>query len=85
MMPRLISGWPKTADCATTRKSHAIASSQPPPKAIALTAATVDLRFWPSSRSSEWPLLISSAPAASSIEVKALMSAPAEKTTGSEE
>jgi hypothetical protein len=85
MMPRLISGWPKTADFDATRKSHAIASSQPPPNASAFTAATVDLWFWPSSRSSAWPVLISSAPPASSIEVKALMSAPAEKTTGSEE
>src|SRR5262245_4260386 len=85
MIPRLISGWPKTAEYAATRKSHAMASSQPPPKAIALTAATVDLLFWPNSRSRACPPSISSAPAASSIEVKALMSAPAEKTTGSEE
>ncbi len=41
MMPRLISGWPKVADSAATRKSHAIASSQPPPNAIELTAAIV--------------------------------------------
>ncbi len=41
MIPRLISGWPKVADSAAIRKSHAIASSQPPPNAPALTAAIV--------------------------------------------
>jgi hypothetical protein len=39
MIPRLISGWPKVADSAAMRKSHAIASSQPPPKASEFTAA----------------------------------------------
>ena len=34
MIPRLISGWPKLADSAAIRKSHAIDSSQPPPKAM---------------------------------------------------
>ena len=42
MIPSLISGWPKTADSAAIRKSQAIASSQPPPKASELTAAIVD-------------------------------------------
>ena len=41
MIPRLISGWPKVADSAAIRKSQAMASSQPPPKAIELTAAIV--------------------------------------------
>ena len=41
MMPRLISGWPKVADSAASRKSHAIDSSQPPPNAMLLTAAIV--------------------------------------------
>ena len=45
MIPSLISGWPKTADSAAIRKSQAIASSQPPPKAIALTAAIVETRL----------------------------------------
>ena len=85
MIPSLISGWPKTADSAAIRKSQAIASSQPPPKAIALTAATVETRLEPSSRSSAWPLSISSAPPSVSICVNALMSAPAEKTTGIDE
>ena len=44
MIPSLISGWPKTADSAAMRKSQAIASSQPPPKARALTAAIVAIR-----------------------------------------
>ena len=85
MIPSLISGWPKTADSAAIRKSHAIASSQPPPNASELTAATVEIRFRPSSRSRAWPESISSAPPDSSIDVNALMSAPAEKTTGLEE
>ncbi len=41
MMPRLISGWPKVADSAARRKSHAIEISQPPPNAMLLTAAIV--------------------------------------------
>ena len=45
MIPSLISGWPKTADSAAIRKSQAIASSQPPPKASALTAAIVGDRL----------------------------------------
>ena len=85
MIPSLISGWPKTADSAAIRKLHAIASSQPPPKASELTAATVEIRLRPSSRSSAWPESISSSPPDSSICVNALMSAPAEKTTGFEE
>jgi hypothetical protein len=81
-MPSLISGWPKTADSAAIRKLHAIASSQPPPKASELTAATVETRLSPIERSSAWPESISSRPPASSIDVNALMSAPAENTTG---
>ena len=41
MIPSLISGWPKTAASAAIRTSQAIATSQPPPKAIELTAAIV--------------------------------------------
>ena len=41
MIPRLTSGWPKLADSAAMRKSHAMASSQPPPNAIEFTAAIV--------------------------------------------
>ena len=85
MIPSLISGWPKTAASAAIRTSQAIASSQPPPKAIALTAAIVATRAWPKSRSSAWAVWISSSPPLSSIWVKALMSAPAEKTIGTEE
>ena len=44
MIPRLISGWPKLADSPASRKSQAIASSHPPPKAIELTAAIVTVR-----------------------------------------
>ena len=85
MIPSLISGWPKTAASAAIRTSQAIASSQPPPKAIELTAAIVATRAVPNSRSSAWAVWISSSPLASSICVKALMSAPAEKTIGTEE
>ena len=85
MIPSLISGWPKTAASAAIRTSQAIATSQPPPKASELTAAIVATRAWPNSRSSAWAVLISSSPPPSSIWVKALMSAPAEKTTGTEE
>ena len=85
MIPRLISGWPKTADSAAIRMSQAIASSQPPPKASELTAAIVAMPSVPNSRSSAWPSSISSLPPASSIFVNALMSAPAEKTSGIEE
>ncbi len=47
MIPSLISGWPKIAESAAIRKSQAIASSQPPPNAIELTAATVEIRLDP--------------------------------------
>src|SRR6187549_856577 len=85
MIPSLISGWPKTAASAPIRTSQAIASSQPPPKAIELTAATVAVLSWPKARSSACAVWISSSPLPSSIWVNALMSAPAEKTTGTEE
>ena len=51
MIPSLISGWPKTAASAAIRTSQAIATSQPPPKAIELTAAIVATGAWPRSRS----------------------------------
>ena len=76
MIPSLISGWPKIADCAAIRTSQAIASSQPPPKARPLTAAIVATPLVSSSRKSAWALWISSAPLLSSSCVKALMSAP---------
>ena len=41
MMPRRISGWPNRARSDATRKSHARASSHPPPSATPLTAAIV--------------------------------------------
>src|SRR5680860_706332 len=84
-IPSLISGWPKTAASAAIRTSQAIASSQPPPKAIELTAAIVAVLSVPNSRSSAWAVCSNSSPPPSSIWVKALMSAPAEKTTGIEE
>jgi hypothetical protein len=82
MIPRLTSGWPKVADSAAIRTSHAIDSSFPPPKASALTAAIVTTeevsirRSRPCIRSSRsWPPL-------ASIVVKALMSAPAQNSIG---
>ena len=44
MTPRRISGCPSLAFSPTTRKSQARASSQPPPNAYPVTAATVG--FW---------------------------------------
>ena len=83
MMPRLISGWPKVADSAAMRTSQAIASSQPPPNASALTAAIVaiagGLHRAQQARASSSS---SSLPAAASIFVNALMSAPAQNSIG---
>ena len=59
-----------------------MASSQPPPNAIELTAAIVVTRPEPSSRKSACPAAETFAPSAGSTLVNALMSAPAEKTTG---
>ena len=55
MIPRLISGWPNVADSAAMRKSHAIASSQPPPNAMLFTAAIVVVLDVSISRSIAWP------------------------------
>src|SRR5918992_1694070 len=86
MMPRLISGWPKVADSAATRKSHAIASSQPPPKAIELTAAIVAVEDDSMPRMKRCADSTSSAPSASGlIFVNSLMSAPALKVKMLEE
>ena len=82
MIPRLISGWPKLADSAAIRKSQAMASSHPPPKANALTAATVATEERSMSRRRPCMASSSSAPAAASILVNALMSAPAQNSIG---
>ena len=82
MIPRLISGCPKLADSAAIRKSHAIASSQPPPNASALTAAMVAIDERSMSRSRPCAASSSSRPALSSMLVKALMSAPAQNSIG---
>src|SRR3954470_18160156 len=82
MMPSLISGWPNEAESAAIRRSHDIASSHPPPKASELTAAMVATRDCPRSRNVACAVSMSSLPCCSSICVNALMSAPAEKTTG---
>jgi hypothetical protein len=42
--PTLISGWPKRALSAAIRKSHIIASSQPPPRQNPATAPITGLR-----------------------------------------
>ena len=79
MMPRLISGWPKLADSAAMRKSHAIASSQPPPNAIELTAAMVATGDCSMPRMKACAVSTSSRPSSSGfIFVNSLMSAPAE-------
>ena len=86
MIPSLISGWPKIADWAAMRTSQAIASSQPPPNAIELTAAIVATRLLAHlAQQRRGRELSSSAPCDSSIFVNALMSAPAENTTGIDE
>ena len=59
-----------------------MASSQPPPKASPLTAAIVTTRERSISRSSACISLTSCRPAASSIVVNALMSAPAQNSIG---
>jgi hypothetical protein len=79
MIPRLISGWPKVADSEARRKSHAIASSHPPPKASELTAAIVTVDDFSIAVIRPWPDSSSSGPSfAGSILVNSLMSAPAE-------
>ena len=86
MIPRLISGWPKVADSAAIRKSHAIASSQPPPKAIEFTAAIVTVEDCSMPRMKRWADSTRSAPSASGdIFVNSLMSAPALKVKMFEE
>ena len=66
------------ADSAARRKSHAIASSQPPPKAIEFTAAIVTVRDCSIPRMNAWAESISSLPSLSGdILVNSLMSAPA--------
>ena len=70
------------ADSAAIRRSHAIASSQPPPSAIALTAAIVTTGAVSISRSRPCMPSSSSLPAAASIVVNALMSAPAQNSIG---
>ena len=55
-----------------------MASSQPPPKAIELTAAMVTVDERSNERKRPWAASISSLPWAGSILVNALMSAPAE-------
>ena len=42
--PSLISGWPNLAVSAAIKRSHIIASSQPPPSAYPETAAMVGVR-----------------------------------------
>ena len=46
MVPRLTSGWPKTADSEAMMMSQLMASSQPPPRAKPLTAAITGLDRW---------------------------------------
>ena len=82
MMPRLISGWPNRADCAAIRTSQPIAISQPPPNAIALTAAIVAIPERSISRSSPCAPPMNSFPLLASSCVNALMSAPAQNTCG---
>jgi hypothetical protein len=74
----LISGWPNVADSAAIRKSHAIATSQPPPNAIELTAAIVAVDDCSMPRMKRCADSTRPAPSASGvIFVNSLMSAPA--------
>ena len=82
MIPRSISGWPKEAESAAMRTSQPIASSQPPPSAMPLTAAIVIVRERSNERSSACARSSISRPAAASICVNALMSAPAQNSVG---
>ncbi len=78
--PSLISGCPKTAERAAIRKSAASASSEPPPKASALTAAIVTIELCSNPRNRAWVSASSCLAPSSPIVVNARMSAPAEKT-----
>ena len=82
MMPRLISGWPKSAEDAATRTSQAMAISQPPPNASPLTAAMVTIGEFSHSRASAWISSRCARPDSASHSVKALMSAPAQNSAG---
>jgi hypothetical protein len=82
MMPSEISGCPNDAENAARRTSQAIASSQPPPSAMPLTAAIVIVRERSKERSSAWARSSSSRAPASSIPANALMSAPAQNSAG---
>src|SRR5450755_608829 len=82
MIPRLISGWPNSADSAAILKSQAIANSQPPPNASALTAAIVAMLELSMALSTACISSTNASPAGGSIVVKALMSAPAQNSIG---
>ena len=82
MIPRLTSGWPKVAERAARRMSQAIAISQPPPNASPLTAAIVVIGDCSHSRESAWMRSRCARPESASHLVKALMSAPAQKSAG---
>ncbi len=78
-MPRLTSGWPNTAFSDATTKSHASASSQPPPSAKPFTSAITGNGAISSARSVSWPLSAKSRIASIGIALIAAMSAPATK------
>ena len=54
MTPSLISGWPKVASSAAIRISAHRASSQPPPRAYPLTAATTGFGIDARARKASW-------------------------------
>src|SRR6266550_2051948 len=77
MMPIVTSGWPNLAVSTASRIVQAIASSQPPPRAKPLTAATTGLPRFSMTLVRRCPCrVLSSASAGVSLAISA-MSAPA--------
>src|SRR5690625_2828636 len=81
MRPSPTSGRPRRAPSAAMRRSHASATSRPPPKAKPFTAAIVGTGSAARALRTSWPERAASRPANASLprRVNSLMSAPATK------
>src|SRR5581483_3437636 len=77
MIPRLISGWPNFALSAAMTKSHARASSVPPPRAKPFTAAMTGIGSVSKERITPRPCAEKAFPSAALIVTIAEISAPA--------
>ena len=76
-MPRSISGWPNCAVSAARRSVHAMASSQPPPRANPLMAAMDGLPSRSRAPKTAWPLAAKRRAPSASSDASSAMSAPA--------